>query len=286
VLNGSLLELDRNFAAARAEYEIALQKSPQPSQVLGALVRVDLSDKQPQKAVARLTAFLEKTPDDPLANQLLGEVRLSQAEYHAALGSFDRAIKSNSKWWMPYRGKAMTHDADKHPDLALKVLAEGLANTESIELGMELAARQERLGQHDAAIGTYEQLLKRTPKSLPLANNLAMILVNRRSDAASLDRADKLAEVLTGSEEAPFLDTRGWIKFRRGDLQAAMPLLQKAAEKSPQSPEIRYHLGMAQYRVGNKDAARQSLEAAMATKAQFSGIDEARTTLSALDSRG
>jgi tetratricopeptide (TPR) repeat protein len=180
----------------------------------------------------------------------------------------------------------MAHDATRHPELALQALDEGAAKSGSLELGVELASRQDLLGQHDAAIKTYEQLLARAPKSMPVANNLAMMLINRRGDAASLERADQLASVLAGSEQASFLDTRGWIKFRRGDIQAALPLLQQAAAKSPQSPEIQYHLGMVQYRSGNKDAARQSLEIAVAGKSSFAGLDEARTTLAALQNRG
>ena len=282
LLSGTLFESQRELGKAREQYEAALQKSRTPVQVLAMLVRVDLSDKQPKKALDRLTAYLQKYPQEPLALELMGEVRLTMNDSAEAIASFDRAIASNPKWWLPYRGKALAQDAAKQPQAAIGSLQEGFTKTGALELGMDLALRQDRAGDLDAAIKTYEQMLARAPKSLAVANNLAMMLVDRRKDVASFERADQLAGLLANSEDASFLDTRGWIKFRRGDLRAALPLLQQAAAKSPKSPEIQYHLGMVQLRNGDKDAAKLSLESAVSAKSAFAGLEEARATLAAL----
>jgi tetratricopeptide (TPR) repeat protein len=286
LLAGNLFEHDKKYPAAMAEYETALQKTQDPSVVLPVLVRTDLQQKQPQKAAARLSAQLEKTPDFALGHELLGEVRLVQGDQVAAIASFDRAIALNPKFWMPYRAKATALDTARKPELALAVLSQGFIASGATDLGLELARKQDLMGHHDEAIKTYESLHQRAPRSLPVANNLAMLLVSRRSDAVSFKQAEKLGELLAASSEAPYLDTRGWIKFRSGQIQEALPLLEQAAAKAPQSNEILYHLGMAQYRAGNSKAARQSLEAALTANQSFDGVVEARATLATLRSTG
>ena len=60
----------------------------------------------------------------------------------------------------------------------------------TMPLSIDLAQLQERLGQVDGAVRTYEDWLRREPRSLVAANNLAMLLITHKSaDSASLARA-------------------------------------------------------------------------------------------------
>jgi cellulose synthase operon protein C len=92
--------------------------------------------------------------------------------------------------------------------------------------------------------------------------------------------------VLDGAEQPALLDTLGWVKLHNGDLADALTLLQKASGKAPKSPEIRYHLGMAQLRSGDRPAARQSLQVALAFGIEFQGIADARSALDSLRDAG
>ena len=47
-------------------------------------------------------------------------------------------------------------------------------------------------------------------------------------------------------------------------------------------PIMRYHLGMAHYKNGNKDLAKSELAKALQLDAQFSGSDEARSVLKSM----
>ena len=117
-------------------------------------------------------------------------------------------------------------------------------------------------------------------------NNLAMLLVSYRTDQASLDRAQQLTARLAHVGEPAILNTRGWVKFKRGEYQESLPLLQEAVDKSPESPLMRYHLGMAQLRTGNRAAARQNLEAAVASGRSFHGVSEAQAALAEIKRAG
>jgi cellulose synthase operon protein C len=74
------------------------------------------------------------------------------------------------------------------------------------------------------------------------ANNLAMLLVTHRNDTKSLQRAATLAERFATSEVPGLIDTYGWVKFKRGEYAEAVRRLQRAVDKAPESPELRYHL--------------------------------------------
>ena len=109
---------------------------------------------------------------------------------------------------------------------------------------MALAAVFAQSGDYEAAIAEYEYLLKQQPGSVIVANNLASLLADYRTDKASLERAHSLAAILRKSQVPQFKDTLGWVSYRRGDYKSAMSLLEEAAAELPNLPDVRYHLGM------------------------------------------
>ena len=87
-------------------------------------------------------------------------------------------------------------------------------------------------------------MLKEQPGSLIIANNLASLLADYRTDKDSLERANTLALMLKSSNIPQFKDTLGWINYRRQDYRTAIPLLEEAAKALPNLAIVRYHLGM------------------------------------------
>ena len=114
-----------------------------------------------------------------------------------------------------------------------------------------------------------------------VANNLASLLSSHRDDAASQERAFTIARRLRGTEVPHFQDTYGWIVLGRGEAEEALPYLEEAAAALPDQPLVFYHLGVAQARLGRPEAARASLERALAAAAP-APLPEARALLDAL----
>jgi len=112
-----------------------------------------------------------------------------------------------------------------------------------------------------------------------------MLLVSYKHDEPSLDRARDLTAGFMASSDSTFLDTNGWVHFKRSEYAEAVPVLRRAVERAPDSKQIRFHLGMAELRAGQTERARDDLEAAVSGTATFSGSDEARTALAALKQR-
>lgn len=286
-LEGAVNESEKKFDAAIALYEAALKVQPDAGEPLAGIVRIEVQRKRLPQALARLDQAIAANPDNVVARNLKGEVLTAQGQIAAATATFQAAIDRAPQWWMLYRGLALAHLAGKNTDAAISALELGMQKTNgAASLGTELAALYERLGRPDDAIRTYDKMLAQDPASVAVANNLAMLLVSYRSDQPSLDRAQQLTGKLSHVTAPAVLNTRGWVKFKRGEYQESLNLLQQAVAQSPESPVMRYHLGMAQLRTGNRDAARENLEVALNSGGKFVGSEEARLALEELKRAG
>jgi tetratricopeptide (TPR) repeat protein len=82
--------------------------------------------------------------------------------------------------------------------------------------------------------------------------------------------ACKVNDKETVTQRRVFCLRRGWVLYKRGDYDDALSVLQKTVDQSPQAPEFRYHLAMAQLKSGARDSGRSSLEQALKSNVAFS----------------
>jgi tetratricopeptide (TPR) repeat protein len=285
-LEGAINESEHKLDAAVSGYESALALQPGAAEPLTALVRIDIARKQPDQALQRLDKVIAEQSDNVIARNLKGELLTARGQLDEAVVVFGSTIEKSPQWWMPYRGLALAHLAAKRTDAGIEAMERGLKVTGAAAIGTDLAALYERLGRPEDAIRVYDLMVTREPSSVTAANNLAMLLVSYRTDKASLDRAQQLMGRLSNVSDPAVLNTRGWVKFKRGEFQESLPLLQQAVDKSPESPLMRYHLGMAQLRTGDRRSARENLEAAITSGRNFHGVKEAQAALEEIKRAG
>jgi tetratricopeptide (TPR) repeat protein len=281
---GELAESDKRFDEALRLYSAAQELQPETTEPLQGMIRVLVSLKRIPEALKRLDDYSARYPTAPVAANLKGEVLVSSGRSAEAVPAFKTAIERAPKWWIPYRNLAIAQSlVDKNNDAAIATLQAGVAKVaEPTALQSELATLYERNGKTDDAIQVYEKALQSDPKSDVIANNLAMLLVTYKKDPRSLDRAKELSQRFATSANPNFLDTYGWVLYKRGEGAAALNALQDSVTKSPGQPIQLYHLGMAQALVGQADAARDSLTRSLQTGKDFYGMDEAKATLEKL----
>lgn len=276
-----------NHTAAVKRFKAALAKTPGAVEALTALVKSRLALKQEKEAMADVMAVLKADPNHYAAHNILGELYLVQKKPHEATDEFRNALKLNPSIATFYRNLAAAQLQLQDRDGAVKALEEGMrAATHSDSLVVDLAALHEGAGEIEEAINVYNSALDKESKSVVFANNLAMLLVSHKKDAASLERAGKLIENLRGTENPAYLDTIGWVHYSRGEVDQALPVLQQAADAAPGQPLVQYHLGMAQYKKGDVAAAKQNLQSALDRKANFTGRDEASAVLQQMSAGG
>jgi tetratricopeptide (TPR) repeat protein len=286
-LHGLVEEAQRQTQAAHQDYEQALRIEPQAIEPLAALTRLDLQARHAQAAEARLNTLLTQYPNDAPAENLKAQLLQSQGDMVAAITTYQQTIQMAPDWDEGYQGLAQAQLRLGQTDAAVHTLQQGLERTHADgTLLIGLGKLYENLKRPDDAIALYEGVLAKDAKSVLAANDLAMLLVNYKHDAASLARAQQLADQLAAFSVPTVIDTRGWVKFKSGDFHGAESLLQQAVDRSPDVPELRYHLGMAQFRSGEAQAAQQNLAAAVSSARPFPGMDEARATLMQLQKDG
>jgi len=265
------------------DFEHALELQPHAYDVLAALTRLQFSRGRTAQAIDRVQQATRDDAKNPNLLNLLAELYLATKDYAHAAEVLNRAMALAPKWWVPYRTLARVRVAQNDTAGALAICEAGLKIVSLVpELVIETATLEEREGRIDDAIGHYDALYKRSPRLVIAANNLAMLLVTYRKDQRSLDRARDLTATFASSNNADLLDTQGWVHFKRGDYQDALPVLERAAEREPDSSVIRYHLAMAELKDGQRERARDNLQAALSGSGNFSGSEEARAALGTL----
>ncbi|HET7809905.1 MAG TPA: tetratricopeptide repeat protein [Steroidobacteraceae bacterium] len=119
---------------------------------------------------------------------------------------------------------------------------------------MQIALTQEKAGKTKDSLRNFEALLKDRPDDASLQNALGYSLADHNQ---KLPRAEQLIrKALEASPDNPaFLDSLGWVRYRRGDAPGAIPLLEKAYRIFP-DPEIASHWGELLWVSGKQAEAR------------------------------
>jgi tetratricopeptide (TPR) repeat protein len=125
------------------------------------------------------------------------------------------------------------------------------------------ARSQNKAGDYEAAIATYDALYQRNSDNAVLANNLASLLSQHRDDPASLARAAAIAQRFRESPEPAFKDTYGWAEYRLGNFAQAEPLLAAAAAGLPDTALAQYHYAMVLLASGDETTAAAQLQKAL-----------------------
>lgn len=119
----------------------------------------------------------------------------------------------------------------------------------------------EKAGRTDAAIAQLEALYRERPQDGAICNGLGFILADHKRE---LSRAERLINSALKSEpdNPAILDSLGWLQYRRGMLQAALPLLERAF-RLDQDGDIGAHWGEVLWALGDRAKARQTWNRAL-----------------------
>ncbi|MEP0964088.1 MAG: tetratricopeptide repeat protein [Roseobacter sp.] len=208
-----------------------------------ALLRARLASGQLDQALRLSEELVAEAPDDLDRRFLLAMTRAATGDLATAQASMRELATEDptnvTVWQQLYR----ITQAENGDTASSAVLDEALqAIPDSPVLLWIKAVELEQSGQIDDAIAIYEGLYARDTGLVIFANNLASLLVTYKDDEASLDRAWTIARRLRDTEVPAFQDTYGWLAFRRGDVETALPYLENAATGLPQDPIVQYHL--------------------------------------------
>ena len=282
-LEGLLLQREGDHAAAVEAFEQALEASPDAVEPLLGLARSQLALGRPEQAEQRVLGVMRYNPNSLVAMTQLGDIYAATEQYDKAIETFDEVTRFHPKSPRAYERLFRLQLQIGDAAAARATLERGVKETDrSGFLLFRLAALLEQSADYAAAIEIYEEVLQQYPDANMVANNLAVLLSGKAGEHADLDRAFELAQRFADSQLPEYLDTLGWIRYLRGEYQAALPLLERAVAGKPALGELQYHLGMTYARLGQVPEAREHLQLAVVSE-NFTDKDAAQAALAALN---
>ncbi len=149
---------------------------------------------------------------------------------------------------------------DKAAEYAQKALT---TYPDDPDLLFRLGASLERVKKIPEAVAAFEKLLKVKPDHAAGLNYLGYMWADRNEN---LDRALELIQkaVDLDPSNAAYLDSLGWVYFRRGDLEKAEKYLKIAGALEPTDASLAEHLGDLYEKKGEPEKAREHWRRALA----------------------
>lgn len=284
-IRGAVQAAKRDFASSIASFRSAYDKAPNEVQPLVALVRSYLIAGKTREAASFMQSVVASSPQNLSAHLLLGQVLMQAGDRPGATKAFQKVVEIDPRNVPGYQGLAGAAMAQDNPDAALATLEAGLQQVPN-DYGLQLTRAYvfEVVKRYEDAIAIYEKLLTERPNAPVVANNLASLLTDHRSDEKSHKRAYELAQRFRGSEVPFFKDTLAWASHRVGKVKEAGDLLKTVAEEMPDIAAVQYHRGINLLAQNDKEAARKSLQKAidLSKQSPFAQSDEARRILQGL----
>jgi Tfp pilus assembly protein PilF len=269
----------RDPEAAIREAEQALAIAPQAPEPRLLLARIYLATGRGERAVEQYRAVLGYDPANREVRNLLIGYLLSRRAFADAGREAEAGLKQYPEDTNMLISLALAQDGEGRRKEAVATLKGAAArDTVSPQPLISLGALLVRHREYIPALQSYEEALKRSPDDMRVINNIAILHADHGYD---LKRAGELASRnYTRNPGAPAAaDTMGWVLFKQGKLDQALPLLQQAAAKAPQVPETLYHFGVVLLKAGQTVLGRKYLEAALKISRDFDGAATARNLL-------
>lgn len=230
-----------------------LQAKSDKKQVFHVLKgRVYWGAGETDRAEREFRRAVELDPGDYHAYVLLGQLMMSEHKMAEAVREADALVAANPQFPAGYLLRGMYKNASRQPQ---------------------------------DAIDDYRKALQLFPEDnagyAAAANNLAWILA---------EQGEKLTEALTLAQKARqidpqnahYADTLGWVYYKMGNYTLAVDQFEYSVNQGQTQPQHYYRLGMAYFKKGDANHARQSLRKALELSKDFDGAAEARQTLAEL----
>lgn len=283
-LEGLLLVDKNDVAGARTAFSRAVDRDPESAEALEGLLAIDRQAGAIAAAVSRIELLLAAHPRSV-------PILLVAAKTYAAAKQPDRAGQALRNVIALQPGNATayvmlgrTYEAQGRLDEALAQF-DSAARRDTSQVGAATMAAMILQLQNKAADAQkrYEAIVTAHPTATVAANNLAWMYAEQ---GTNLDVALQLAQAaLAQSPASPEIsDTLGWVYYKKGLADLAIPPLEESVAKDPRNAAYRLHLGLAYAKAGKDAKARESLEMALRQNPRVEGADLAKQAIASLKS--
>jgi tetratricopeptide (TPR) repeat protein len=244
---------------------------PEDSRGPAGLTESYMAEQRPNDAIQVMQEETAKYPDRTDLRLMLGNLYVRTEQYDVAIAEFQRVLDTGKNLSSATTAVLLFRIAEtnrRKGDLneAMRLFrASADANPKDTKPLLQVALLLEGTGRPELALPIYEQILKLDPNQPVALNNLAYILAQRGLDPdRALDLAQKAAD--KAKDSAEIQDTLGWTYLKKNQPDEAVAAFRAALQSQPKNPTFHYHLGLALLPIGERDAAIQELETALANR--------------------
>jgi tetratricopeptide (TPR) repeat protein len=264
-----MLVADKQFAAARAQFELLQKAEPENPDLAYSLALLSIQGNLNSDArvhLQRYLALIENRPNDERdpdpAYLYLAQIAEEEKLYAEAL-TWLRKIEGGDEYVPARVREASVLSKMQRPDEARKLLREVTVNSPDERLQVLLAEAQVLRESRN-----YEEAYKLLTEALQKTPDNAALLYDTAMTAEKLDRVDAMEGYLRRVIElrpdyAHAYNALGYtFADRNVRLAEALQLIEKAHQLAPEDAFILDSLGWVHYRLGDLPKARKYLEQA------------------------
>jgi len=315
VLVGTLLEARRDYTGARDTYERLITANPAAAGTAYNNLAYIYAEylNEPQKAVDAAQKARELLPNSPQVVDTLGWSLYKQGQYaralpflqeaaaklpevadvhfHVGMGLYmlgdeaaaraalERSLQLDPKFAASEqaRERLALLKLDLNSPTASAEVEKALKRDSADPFALALAgALQERKGQLNEALASYEAILKASPNNLGATLKTIQLYEAKKEATKALDLANGARRTFPSNRDIAHV--LGRLVYKSGDHRRAVGLLQEAVRgvESP-TPELLLDLAAATYAVGNVQATEAALRQALAANPSAPRATAAKT---------
>ena len=270
---------NQNIAAAVPALNKALALKPDYLQAQLMLAYAE-SDAGHYGAALKIAEQIQKQdPKSASGLALQGDILMAQKRFTAAQKIYEQALEVNKSGALAIKLHQALSAGGNAQEAEARLLRWLQERPNDLEVRAYLAATYLRAGHNKQAIEQYQLVLEKDPKKTAALNDLAW-LYQQEKDPRALIAAEQAYSLKP--DDPHIMDTLGWILAEKGETTRALDLLQKAADKTPASAAIRYHLAATLAQSGDTARARRELGDLLAKNKNFPQREEAQALLKRL----
>jgi tetratricopeptide (TPR) repeat protein len=288
-LTGVLAAWHHKLEVAAVQFRQAIRSAPRETQGDSYVWLIDVlrRSRKPAEVAAVCRDGLQR-PDVPILSAFfsyhLAQALADLGDGAEALAVAEQAItqgQGTDSWRLETRlGKAWVLEKlgryDDAVELCRKLADEFTAPANRPRVRYVLAGALWGAKKHAEAEVELRAILEAEPDHAGACNDLGYHLADRGRDldeaerlvrrAIAADRADRRRSGDPEGENAAYLDSLGWVLFRKGDLAGAREWLERAAALPDGAADATVwdHLGDVYFRLGDKAKAKAHWDAALA----------------------
>lgn len=231
-LKGSAWLGKKDAVKARAAFErsLALQAAYFPA--VASLAQLDVAERKPDAAKARLEAFLAQDKKNLQALNALARLAATQGQQQQATQWLEKAQAENPEAVAPAIQLAGNYLANKQPQKALTLIRQTqVAHPADIDVLDMLGQAQMVSNDAPGALETYSKLAALRPKMAQVQLRLASVYAALKNDAAT-DEALKKALALQ-PDLLPAQLAQAQLAARRGKPEQALAVARQMQKQAP-----------------------------------------------------